>query len=212
MADTKNAKHGKKKARKNSNYKTVVKYVDIDQLLKKALCDYRNMPQPDPEFGQRPEVVQNKYEKCVRFCTVAQVITKEERDLLFEGKNHVPMSAEEQAEFTGIPVYQIEKNEFAFKAGKPEDFVRASMVRLALCDMINEVISKTDPEQDIDTDNPLLEEAACYINFCLENGIITQDQALTIYVQVKQKQELDIPFVAGLTGLGVDVLTQMAQS
>ena len=212
MAGTKNTKHSKKKTRKNSNYKTVVKYVDIDQLLKKALCDYRNMPEPDSDIGPSPEVVQNKYEKCVRFCTVAQVITKEERDLLFEGKNHVPMGAEEQAEFTGIPVYQIEKNEFAFKARKPEDFVRASMVRLALCDLINEVISKIDPDLEIDTDNPLIEEAACYINFCLENGIITQDQALTIYVQVKQRQELDIPFVAGLTGLGVDVLTQMAQS
>ena len=212
MAGTKNTKNAKKKARKNSNYKTVVKYVDVDQLMRKSLCDYRNMPKPDPEIGPSPEVVQNKYEKCVRFCKIAQIITEEERDALFEGKNHVPMSAEEQADFTGIPVYQIEKNEFAFKARKPEDFVRASMVRLALCDLINDVISRADPEQDIDTDNPLLEEAACYINFCLENGIITQDQALTIYVQVKQKLELDIPFVAGLTGLGVDVLTQMAQS
>ncbi len=212
MADAKNIKHVKKKSRKNSNYRTVVKYVNADQLLRKSLCDYRNFPEPDPEFGQSPEVVQNKYEKSVRFCTVAQVITEEERDSLFEGKNHTPMSAEEVAEFTGIPVYQIEKNEFAFKVRKPEDFVRASMIRLALCDVINEVISKFDADQEVNIDNPLLEEAACYINFCAENGVITQEQGLTIYVHVKQKQELDIPFVAELTGLAADVLTQMAQS
>ena len=48
MAGTKNTKNAKKKARKNSNYKTVVKYVDVDKLMRKSLCDYRNMPKPDP--------------------------------------------------------------------------------------------------------------------------------------------------------------------
>ena len=54
MAGTKNTKNAKKKARKNSNYKTVVKYVDVDQLMRKSLCDYRNMPKPDPEIGPSP--------------------------------------------------------------------------------------------------------------------------------------------------------------
>lgn len=59
----------------------------------------------------------------------------------FDGKNHMPVAAEEVAEFTGIPVYQVEKNEFAFKAREPEDYVRASLVRLALCDLVNDIIS-----------------------------------------------------------------------
>lgn len=58
-------KNIRKKTRKNSNYKTVVKYVNVDQLFRKALCDYRNMPEVDPSMGRSPEVDQNKYEKAV---------------------------------------------------------------------------------------------------------------------------------------------------
>ena len=60
-------KNIRKKTRKNSNYKTVVKYVNVDQLFRKALCDYRNMPEVDPSMGRSPEVDQNKYEKAVHF-------------------------------------------------------------------------------------------------------------------------------------------------
>lgn len=98
-------KNIRKKTRKNSNYKTVVKYVNVDQLFRKALCDYRNMPEVDPSMGRSPEVDQNKYEKAVHFCTVAQIITPEEKEKWFDGKNHMPVAAEEVAEFTGIPVY-----------------------------------------------------------------------------------------------------------
>lgn len=57
-----------------------------------------------------------------------------------------------------------------------------------------------------------MEDAACYINFCLENGIITQEQGLSIYMQIKQKIQLDLPFIAGITGLDVEVLKKMAQA
>lgn len=205
-------KNTKKKTRKNSNYKTVVKYVNVDQLFRKALCDYRNMPEVDPSHGRSPEVDQNKYEKAVHFCTVAQIITPEEKEAWFDGKNHVPVTAEEAAEFTGIPVYQVEKNEFAFKARQPEDYVRVSLVRLALCDLVNDIISNLDPESELDASSPEAEDAACYINFCLENGIITQEQGLSIYVQLKQKIQLDLPFIAGITGLDVEVLQKMAEA
>lgn len=103
-----------------------------------------------PSMGRSPEVDQNKYEKAVHFCTVAQIITPEEKEKWFDGKNHMPVAAEEVAEFTGIPVYQVEKNEFAFKAREPEDYVRASLVRLALCDLVNDIISGLDPEEALD--------------------------------------------------------------
>lgn len=205
-------KNIRKKTRKNSNYKTVVKYVNVDQLFRKALCDYRNMPEVDPSMGRSPEVDQNKYEKAVHFCTVAQIITPEEKEKWFDGKNHMPVAAEEVAEFTGIPVYQVEKNEFAFKAREPEDYVRASLVRLALCDLVNDIISGLDPEEALDVGSGPVEDAACYINFCLENGIITQEQRLSIYMQIKQKIQLDLPFIAGITGLDVEVLKKMAQA
>ena len=51
-----------------------------------------------------------------------------------------------------------------------------------------------------------------FINFCLENGIITQEQGLSIYMQIKQKIQLDLPFIAGITGLDVEVLKKMAQA
>ena len=73
-------KNTKKKKRKNSNYRTVVKYINIDQMCRKSLCDYRNMPETDPAAGRSPEVDQNKYEKAVHFCTVAQIITPEEKE------------------------------------------------------------------------------------------------------------------------------------
>ncbi len=202
----------KKKSRKNSNYRTVVKYITIDQICRKALCDMRNFPPANPEIGQKEEVIQNKYEKSVNFCTVAQIITPQERDDVFEGRNHVAMSDEKIAEFTGIPIYQIRKNEFAFKAKEPEDFVRASMVRLALCDMINDVISRIDPDENVEISEELLEEAACYLNFCSANGVITEEQGLTIYVQVKQRQQMDFSLISDITGISTDILEKMAQA
>lgn len=206
-------KNTKKKKRKNSNYRTVVKYINIDQMCRKSLCDYRNMPETDPAAGRSPEVDQNKYEKAVHFCTVAQIITPEEKEKWFDGKNHVPMADSKIAYFTGIPIYQIEnKNEFAFKAIEPEDYVRASLVRLALCDLINEIIKGFDPDGELDIGSGPVEDAACYINFCMENGVITQDQGLTIYMQMRQKKELDIPFIAGITGIDTEVLKKMAEA
>lgn len=205
-------KKTKKKARKNSNYKKVVKYVSIDQLLKKSLCDYRNYPEADPSLGRNPEADRNKYEKCVNFCTVAGIITKEERETLFDGKIYQPMTAEEMAEFTGIPIYQIEKNDFAFKVKTADDFVRASMIRLALCDLVGELIDGMDPETEVTVDDEAVENAACYINFCMENGVLTQDQSLDLYLKVRQGEKLDMPFISSLTGLDVEVLEKMAQA
>lgn len=205
-------KKNRKKTRKNSNYRTVVKYINVDQMCRKSLCDYRNMPEPDPSMGRSPEVDQNKYEKSVYFCRVARIITQEEKEEWFDGKNHVPVSAGDVAEFTGIPVYQIEKNEFAFKAKEPEDYVRASMVRLALCDLINEIIQGLDPDKELNVDSGPVEDAACYINFCVENGVITEEQGLTIYMQIRQKKELDLPFISGITGIDPGVLKKMAEA
>ena len=202
-------KNIRKKTRKNSNYKTVVKYVNVDQLFRKS---FSHSFFTSGSMGRSPEVDQNKYEKAVHFCTVAQIITPEEKEKWFDGKNHMPVAAEEVAEFTGIPVYQVEKNEFAFKAREPEDYVRASLVRLALCDLVNDIISGLDPEEALDVGSGPVEDAACYINFCLENGIITQEQGLSIYMQIKQKIQLDLPFIAGITGLDVEVLKKMAQA
>ena len=88
----------------------------------------------------------------------------------------------------------------------------ASLVRLALCDLVNDIISGLDPEEALDVGSGPVEDAACYINFCLENGIITQEQGLSIYMQIKQKIQLDLPFIAGITGLDVEVLKKMAQA
>ena len=46
----------------------------------------------------------------------------------------------------------------------------------------------------------------------MENGVITQDQGLTIYMQMRQKKELDIPFIAGITGIDTEVLKKMAEA
>ena len=47
-------KNIRKKTRKNIKYKTVVKYVNVDQLFRKALCYYRNMPEVYPSMGRSP--------------------------------------------------------------------------------------------------------------------------------------------------------------
>ena len=205
-------KNTKKKKRKNSNYRQVYKYVDLDRLCRKTLCDYRNAPAPRQELGESEKVDRNLYETGVSFCVTAGIITPEEREQFFEGKNHVPMSGEEVAEFTGIPLYQVEKNLFAFKAQKPEDYVRASMIRLALCDIINTIIAGVEEGKELHIDSEEMERAAGYINFASSAGVITEEQGVTIYMRLKQKKELDFPFISSITGLGTDVLHRMAEA
>ena len=205
-------KNTKKKKRKNSNYRQVYKYVDLDRLCRKTLCDYRNAPAPRQELGESEKVDRNLYETGVSFCVTAGIITPEEREQFFEGKNHVPMSGEEVAEFTGIPLYQVEKNLFAFKEQKPEDYVRASMIRLALCDIINTIIAGVEEGKELHIDSEEMERAAGYINFASSAGVITEEQGVTIYMQLKQKKELDFPFISSITGLGTDVLHRMAEA
>ena len=122
------------------------------------------------------------------------------------------MSGEEVAEFTGIPLYQVEKNLFAFKAQKPEDYVRASMIRLALCDIINTIIAGVEEGKELHIDSEEMERAAGYINFASSAGVITEEQGVSIYMQLKQKKELDFPFISSITGLGTDVLHRMAEA
>ncbi len=203
-------KNTKKKKRKNSNYRPVYKYVDLDRLCRKTLCDYRNAPAPRQEMGESEKVDRNLYETGVSFCVTAGIITPEEKEQLFEGKNHVPMSSREVAEFSGIPAYQVEKNLFAFKAEKPEDYVRASMIRLALCDIINTIIHSVGEEKELHIDSEEMERAAGYINFCSATGVITEEQGVTIYMQLKQKKTLDFSFISSLTGLSTDALKQIA--
>ncbi len=211
MTDAKNEKNTKKKKRKNSNYRPVYKYVNLDRLCRKTLCDYRNAPAPRPELGESEKVDANLYETGVRFCEIAGIITPEEKAEYFDGKNHVPMSAQEVSEFTGIPIYQVEKNLFAFKAQQPDDFVRASMIRLALCDIINGIIAGIEEERELHIDSEEMEQAAGYINFCSATGTITEEQGVSVYMKLKQKQELDFPFISSLTGISADVLQQMAE-
>ncbi len=205
-------KNTKKKKRKNSNYRQVYKYVDLDRLCRKTLCDYRNAPAPRQELGESEKVDRNLYETGVSFCVTAGIITPEEKEQFFEGKNHVPMSSVEVAEFTGIPLYQVEKNLFAFKAQKPEDYVRASMIRLALCDIINTIIEGVEDGKELHIDSEEMERAAGYINFASSAGVITEEQGVTIYMQLKQKKMLDFPFISSITGLGTDVLRKMAEA
>ena len=154
----------------------------------------------------------NLYETGVSFCVTAGIITPEEKEQFFEGKNHVPMSSGAVAEFTGIPLYQVEKNLFAFKAQKPEDYVRASMIRLALCDIINTIIEGVEDGKELHIDSEEMERAAGYINFASSAGVITEEQGVTIYMQLKQKKMLDFPFISSITGLGTDVLRKMAEA
>ncbi len=205
-------KNTKKKKRKNSNYRQVYKYVDLDRLCRKTLCDYRNAPAPRQELGESEKVDRNLYETGVSFCVTAGIITPEEKEQFFEGKNHVPMSSGAVAEFTGIPLYQVEKNLFAFKAQKPEDYVRASMIRLALCDIINTIIEGVEDGKELHIDSEEMERAAGYINFASSAGVITEEQGVTIYMQLKQKKMLDFPFISSITGLGTDVLRKMAEA
>lgn len=205
-------KNTKKKKRKNSNYRQVYKYVDLDRLCRKTLCDYRNAPAPRQELGESEKVDRNLYKTGVSFCVTAGIITPEEKEQFFEGKNHVPMSSVEVAEFTGIPLYQVEKNLFAFKAQKPEDYVRASMIRLALCDIINTIIEGVEDGKELHIDSEEMERAAGYINFASSAGVITEEQGVTIYMQLKQKKMLDFPFISSITGLGTDVLRKMAEA
>ena len=55
----------KKSVKKNSNYQKTYKYVTIDQLCRKTLCDFRNMEPPRAEYGEKPEVDQNLYDTAV---------------------------------------------------------------------------------------------------------------------------------------------------
>ncbi|MCI8283873.1 MAG: hypothetical protein HFE90_01205 [Firmicutes bacterium] len=200
----------KKNKRKNSNYKKTYKFVGCDQLCRKVLCDFRNMEPPKEELGEKADVDDNLYETAVELCRVANVITQQEKTDVFDGKNHVPMSAEEVSEFTGIPVHQVEKNLFAFKIRDEEDFVRVSMIRLVLCDLVSDIIQKA-----IDADTEITEEektrAAGYINFCTYVGIITEEQSWSIYVMVKQRNPLELPMISSITGIDTETLAKMVQ-
>ena len=85
------------------------------------------------------------------------------------------------------------------------------MIRLALCDIINGIIAGIEEERELHIDSEEMEQAAGYINFCSATGTITEEQGVSVYMKLKQKQELDFPFISSLTGISADVLQQMAE-
>lgn len=198
----------KKKTGKNSNYKPVYKYVSVEQLCKKVLCDFRNTEPPKEYQGEKPEVDQNLYDSAVEFCTIAEIITPEEKADLFDGKNHVPMSDEEVADFTGIPLHQIQKNMFAFKIKNNDEFLRVTSIRVALCDLYNGMLqnAKDRGEELTETEN---RKVAAYLNFAAYTGLISEEQVTSIYLMMKQNLPLQIPFIASLTGVGEEELAEL---
>jgi hypothetical protein len=198
----------KKNVRKNSNYQKTYKYVTIDRLCRKTLCDFRNMEPPREDLGEKADVDENLYNTAVELCCVAGVITKEEKESVFDGKNHNPMTSEEVSEFTGIPQHQVEKNLFAFKIKTGDDFFRASMIKLALCDLVATMI-----QDSIDEGRVLTEEekrkAVGYINFCAYIGLISDEQSSLLYFPVKQNNPLELPVIASVTGIDQETLQKM---
>ena len=212
MADHKKKK---KKTRKNSNYKPTVKYAPIDAVLRKALCDYRSTPLEETDMFRSRETADNKYEKSLEFCLKAGIITAEEKEKLFDGKRGEVMAFEEVAEFTGLPVNMTKKNIISYKAGACDDDALADQYKQALCDIINEIISEFGPEPDETADEPLLEAAACYINFCMENQLISQDQAISVYVNVKQRENVTMEVLAedvGLSNAQVEAIMKLREA
>ena len=207
-------KNTKKKKRKNSNYRQVYQSVDLDRLCRKTLCDYRNAPAPRQELGESEKVDRNLYETGATFSVSRQAsLRRRKRSSSSKGKK--PRADEQRSSrgsLRGIPLYQVEKNLFAFKAQKPEDYVRASMIRLALCDIINTIIEGVEDGKELHIDSEEMERAAGYINFASSAGVITEEQGVTIYMQLKQKKMLDFPFISSITGLGTDVLRKMAEA
>ncbi len=212
MADHKKKK---KKTRKNSNYKPTVKYVPIDMVLKKALCDYRCTPLEETDMFRSRETADNKYEKSLEFCLKAGIISTEEKERIFDGKRGEAMTIEEIAEFTGLTANMAKKNIISYKAGACDDEALADQYKQALCDMINEIIAQFGPEPDVTADEPLLEAAACCINFCMENDLITQDQSISIYVNVKQRENVTMDIFAedeGLSDSQVEAIMKLREA
>lgn len=201
----------KKKAGKNSNYQPVYKYVNADQICRKMLCDYRNMPEPNEYLGEKKDVDDNIYNRSVEFCRLAGIITEEEKTEMFDGKNHVPMSSEEISEFTGIPVYQIGKNLFAFKAKNDDESLRASMIRLAFCDYVAEKI-----QTSVDTGEAIRETdmrtIASYINFCVATGIVDEEQSTSVYFMARESVLLSVPYIMSFTGLDQETYQKVRNS
>ena len=201
----------KKKSAKNSNYKPVYKYVTADQICRKILCDYRNMPEPKEYLGEKKDVDENIYNRAVEFCAMAGVITADEKTEVFDGKNHVAMSNEEVSEFTGIPVYQIEKNLFAFKAKNADEEMRAGMIRLVFCDYVNAKIQNA-----IDTGEAIgdkeMRTIASYINFCAAAGLIDEEQSTSVYFMAKEAIPLSPPYIMGLTGFDEETYQKVREA
>ena len=200
----------KKSVKKNSNYQKTYKYVTIDQLCRKTLCDFRNMEPPRAELGEKPEVDENLYNTAVELCCMAGAISKYEKAEVFDGKNHQKMSDEEVSAFTDIPLHQVQKNLFAFKIKTSDDYARASTIKLALCDLVATIIQKA-----VDEDRDITEEeqrrAVGYINFCSFIGLISDEQSSLLYFPVKRKQTLELPVIASITGLDVETLQKMIE-
>ncbi|MBR5229152.1 MAG: hypothetical protein IKV96_04885 [Firmicutes bacterium] len=201
----------KKNAKKNSNYKPVYKYVTADQMCRKVLCDYRNMPEPKDYLGESKDVDDNIYNCAVNFCVFSGAITEAEKAELFEGKNHVPMSNEEISEFTGIPVYQIEKNLFAFKAKNDDEATRAGMIRLAFMDIVTEKINEA-KENNAPIGEMDMRKIAAYINFCVVTGIMDEEQSTSVYFMAKELMQVSPAYVAAFTGLDPELIQKMAQA
>lgn len=198
----------KKNHKKNSNYKIVHKYVNADQMCRKTLCDYRNMEEPIEYTSNTKEADAHIYNCAVDFCALTGVITEEEKAELFDGKNHVPMSVEEVSAFTGIPTYQIQKNLFAFKAKNRDEEVRASVIKLMFCEMmaarIQQAIDEKEPIDDKD-----MRKFASYINFCVQNGIMDEEQSTSVYFMAKENIQLSIPYILAFTGLDEETYQQI---
>lgn len=201
----------KKNARKNSNYQKTYKYVTIDQLCRKTLCDFRNMEPPRAELGEKAEVDENLYNTAVELCCVSGVITPEERTELFDGKNHQAMSDEDVSGFTDIPLHQVQKNLFGFKIKNSEDFARASMIKLALCDLVADIIENALKEER-ETTEAEQRRAVGYINFCSLIGLISEEQSSVLYFTLKQNNRLELPVIASITGVDTETLEKLVKT
>lgn len=198
----------KKNTKKNSNYQKTYKYVSIDQLCRKTLCDFRNMEPPKEELGEKKEVDQNLYDTAVELCCAADIITAEEKAQMFDGKNHEGVSPEEVSRFTGIPLHQIEKNLFSFKLKTEEDHKRAGYIKMALCTIISSMIQEAaDQEKELTDDEK--RKAVGYINFCALIGLISDEESSLLYFPVKLNQPLEMPVIASVTGLDPDTIRIM---
>ena len=198
----------KKKVRKNSNYQQTYRYVSIDRLCRKTLCDLRNRPSMQEVSEEERTADEILYETAVELCCVAGVLSREEKAVYFDGQNHVALSEEKISEFTGIPLYQLQKNLFAFRIRTSEDYMRASVIKLAMCDLVATLLRKASEEGRKLTEEET-KNSVGYINFCAFVGLISEEQCSLLYFSLKNNQPLELSMIASVTGINEETLQKM---